>query len=180
MILYTHLLRLILTCMHTDSMNTFIEVSFDKGTSHINCTFINQPRESKKHYIVNYGTANPSCELQSELKGHLVNSNSISLELQLNLEETTEVCFTVTANNGTKTVTVSGTYKAGMFQLPYLNISQSVSYAAPLGNGSSTILASVTVLICALVALLSALLIAVLYYYFARRFNQLSWISGKH
>ena len=48
------------------------------------------------------------------MEGYLSNSNLISLELNLNLKEVSEVCFSVLVNNGTKTVNVEGTYKTGV------------------------------------------------------------------
>lgn len=42
------------------------------------------------------------------------NSKSLSLDLELNLLENTSVCFKVSVNNGSKFVTVEGTYESGI------------------------------------------------------------------
>ena len=96
-----------------DSVHNFIHISFDKATSSINCTFINQSRKSEKYCLVRYGTAIPRCQLFSQVKGHVSNSNSISLHL--NLEDTTTICYNVEAGNQTKTVRVGGSLTFGMF-----------------------------------------------------------------
>ena len=71
-----------------------------------------------KYYLVKYGIRTPAgngCkDLPLHVEGHLSNSNLISLELNLNLKEIVEVCFAVTVNNGTKTMSVEGIYKTGM------------------------------------------------------------------
>lgn len=92
-------------------MNKFINVSFDKAASSINLMYINQPKESEKFYTVRYGPVNSNCrDLPLQTKGHLSNSNSVSVELNLNLDDTTEVCFSVVVSNGTKRVSMEGVY----------------------------------------------------------------------
>lgn len=69
-----------------------------------------------KYYLVKYSKRTPAgCkDLPLHVEGHLSNSNLISLELNLNLKEILEVCFSVIVNNDTKTVNVEGIYKTGM------------------------------------------------------------------
>lgn len=103
-------------------MNKFIDVSFDKEASSINLKFINQPKESEKHYTVRYGPMNSDCkDLPLQTKGHVSNSNSVSVELNLNLEDTTEVCFSVIVSNGSKTVSMEGAYSFGKWTCNYIS-----------------------------------------------------------
>ena len=65
-----------------------------------------------------YGESNPSCQhLPIHTKGHLINSNSITVELNISPEDTTEICLSVIVTNGTKTVTVEGLYRFGKYRL---------------------------------------------------------------
>ena len=80
--------------------------------------FINQPKESEKHYTVRYGALDPSCRhLPIHTKGRLTNSNYIALEINISPENTTvtitDICWSVIVTNGTKTVSVEGIYSFG-------------------------------------------------------------------
>lgn len=97
---------------NVDAVNNFIEVSFDKVQSRIHLKFINQPKIGEKFYSVRYGPTTPGCKyLTSQTKGHLHNLNSLSLEL--NLVESSSICFIILANNGSKYVSVEGSYNTG-------------------------------------------------------------------
>ena len=103
-------------------MNKFIEVTFHEETSGIALKFINQPKEGEKHYTVRYGALNPSCRhLAIHTKGHLTNSNSITIELNIRPENTTvtitEICLPVTVTNGSTTVSVEEIYSFGEYNL---------------------------------------------------------------
>ena len=93
-------------------MNNFIKISFVEITSSINVRFIKQPRESDKYYSVRYGQVDPSCQnLPMLTRGHLSNSNSITIELNINPDKSDEVCLSVIVTNVTKTVSVEGVFK---------------------------------------------------------------------
>ena len=96
-----------------DSENNFIQVYFDKKASSVTLKFINQPSESDKHYSMRYGPANPGCKhLLMQTKGHLSQSNSISLGLKINPEDT-NICLKIIVTNGTTTVSLEGVYTMG-------------------------------------------------------------------
>ena len=48
-----------------------------------------------------------------QMEGYLSHSNLISVGLDLNLKNISEICFSVKVNNATNTVNVEGTYKFG-------------------------------------------------------------------
>ena len=78
----------------------------------IHCTFINQPKENTKNYTIKYGHISSDCNsLPIQMKGEVSHSNAIVLPLSIKLSESTEICFDVIASNGTKTVSIEGTYK---------------------------------------------------------------------
>ena len=81
--------------------------------------FLNQPKESEKHYTVRYGALERSCRhLPIQSKGHLTNTNYIAVEFNARPESTTvtitDICWSVTVTNGTKTVSIEGIYSFGM------------------------------------------------------------------
>lgn len=61
-----------------------------------------------------YGPANPGCkDLSLQTKGHLINSNYVSVELNLNNDDRSEICFSVVVSNGIKTISIEGTHLFG-------------------------------------------------------------------
>ena len=97
-----------------DSTNKFIKISFNKMMLSMQCRFINQPKESKKNYALKYGSAESDCDdLPVRMKGEVSHSNAIVLPL--NMGDLNEICFNIIASNGTKTVSINGTYKFGMY-----------------------------------------------------------------
>ena len=115
-----HPLAIILSVLSTDSRNAFIEISFDMSTPSIKCKFINQPKKSKKFYTIEYGPLTDVCkDLPFDMEGYLANSNSVTLQLHLNTDETAEICFVIKASSGGKAIiVVEGIHKAGKGSLP--------------------------------------------------------------
>ena len=57
---------------------------------------------------------NDGCkDLPHDMEGYLSNANSVTLQLHLSTKVTAEICFTVKAHSGSKTVIVEGVYKHG-------------------------------------------------------------------
>ena len=95
-------------------MNNFVEVSINDVPANINLKFLNQQAEIEKFYTVRYGPANPGCKNFSlQTKGHLINSNHISIKLILENESSSAICFVVIASNGVKTISVEGIHLFG-------------------------------------------------------------------
>ena len=93
----------------------------------IHCTFINQPKENIKNYTIKYGLVSSGCRnLPIQMKGEVSHSNAIVLPLGIKLSESTEICFDVIASNGTKIVSVEGTYKFCTYVIYYYSITMDV------------------------------------------------------
>ena len=88
-------------------MNNFIKLYFDKKTLRITLQFINQPKESDKHYMLRYGPDHK--HLQHQAKGRLTHSNSVTVEVTINPEDAI-ICLAAIVTNGTKTVSMEGFY----------------------------------------------------------------------
>lgn len=88
-------------------------IHFDNKTSSVTLTFINQPKESHKYYSVRYGPASPGCtNLTQHTKGHLFNSNSVTVALNdITWKDT--LCLAIIATNGSETVSIDGVYNVG-------------------------------------------------------------------
>lgn len=67
--------------------------------------------------MIEYGPLMNVCkDLPFDMEGYLSNSNSVSLQLHLNNDETAEICFVVKASSESKAViVVEGIYKAGKY-----------------------------------------------------------------
>ena len=64
-------------------------------------------------YTVKYGPANPGCkDLPLQMKGHLTNSNYISIELNVSKDDRSEICFSVIVSNinGAEMISIEGTH----------------------------------------------------------------------
>ena len=70
------------------------------------------------------------CQLYSQVKGHVSNSNSIFLHLDL--EDTTIICYNVEAGNYSKTVRIGGSLTLGMYRPN--NCSQWIPMSAVIYN----------------------------------------------
>ena len=78
---------------------------------------MNQAKESQKWYTIRHGPANLGCtKLPLLTKGHVLNSNSISVELNHKnvTEDRTDICFEIIVHNSDKTVKMEGIYNFGM------------------------------------------------------------------
>ena len=91
----------------TDTINNFTRVSF--GSSMIKLEFINQPMQGKKFYSLMYGpkTQFENCTHTSQITGQFSGTNSLSLSLDYDVENTS-ICFILEANNNTRSVRVEG------------------------------------------------------------------------
>lgn len=107
----------------------------------ITLKFINQTSQSTKNYLVRYGSVYPGCKyLPMQVKGEFSHSNSITVELNISLEET-HICLDIIVTNGNITVSAKGGFFIGktknrckitvFFNNNYLNHLS--------GNGVSTI-----------------------------------------
>ena len=95
-------------------MNNFFQVSFDDVAANINLKFLTQPTEAEKVYNVKYGPASPGCkDLSLQTRGHLINSNYVSVELNVGKDHRSEICFSVIVSNGIKTISIEGTHLFG-------------------------------------------------------------------
>ena len=95
-------------------MNNFFKVRFDESRMSITLNFINQPKDSEQHYTVRYGPSSPSCQrLPIHTKGHLMNSNSIIIKLNIDPDNTTEICLSITVTNGSRTASLEAVYTIG-------------------------------------------------------------------
>ena len=94
-------------------------MSFDTTKPSINCKFIDSPKKNKKVYTIEYGPLTDGCtNLPFDMEGYFSNSNSVTLQLHLNMDDTDGICFAVKASSGSKTVIVEGIHKSrhGMYR----------------------------------------------------------------
>ena len=98
---------------NTGAVNNFVQVSFDN--KHVNCTFINQPKENRKFCYVTYGPVTSDCtDRPYSMDGYINDANSIALKFIDGIDDS-EICFLVTASTSTATVNVEGTGKIILF-----------------------------------------------------------------
>ena len=86
-------------------VNNFTRVSF--GSSMINLEFINQPMKGKKFCSLMHGPKTQDCTHVSKITGEFSDTNSLSLPLNYDVENTS-ICFILEANNNTRSVHVEG------------------------------------------------------------------------
>ena len=119
-----------------------------------------------------YGPANPSCkDLSLQIKGHLINSNYVSVELNLNNDDRSEICFSVVVSNGIKTISIEGTHLFGKRICQLINFKPVLNYCClPTAStiSSVTLMAAASVTMCTLVVCLSLMCVILIYHHLRR------------
>ena len=98
---------------HTGATNQYIDVKFEQlgaDSTRVVCTFLNEP-ESRTSSVKSCMIVYRPCEQQNmtfQVAGTRNSSNTIVIDLPVNLESSSLYCYAVSANNGSFTVQVEG------------------------------------------------------------------------
>ena len=108
-------------CYFTDAVNNFVNVSFNREKSIVNCSFIKQPLDSQKECSISVGPETPKCnDMVSYSQGGVDDTSNVSyvgfdIDLSFLSSHATKFCFIVNASteSGTRRVILSGIYDTG-------------------------------------------------------------------